>query len=100
MRKVAVIGIGATKIGEHWDKSLRELAGDAILSAMNEAGLDHFDGLYVGNMMASNANQQQHIGTYIADWVGERGKEAMHVESACSSGSAAFRTALMAVGLR
>jgi acetyl-CoA C-acetyltransferase len=97
MRKVAVIGIGATKIGEHWDKSLRELAGDAILSAMNEAGLDHFDGLYVGNMMASNANQQQHIGTYIADWVGQRGKEAMHVESACSSGSAAFRTALMSV---
>ena len=97
MRKVAVIGIGTTKIGEHWDKSLRELAGDAVLSAMNEAGLDRFDGLYVGNMMSSAANQQQHLGTYIADWVGARGKEAMRVESACSSGSAAFRTGLMAV---
>lgn len=97
MQKVAVIGIGCTKIGEHWDKSLRELAGDAILAAMNDAGLEHFDGLYVGNMMSSAANEQQHLGTYIADWVGARGKEALRVESACSSGSAAFRAALLAV---
>jgi len=97
MREVAVIGIGATQIGEHWDKSLRELAGDALLSAMNDAGLDRFDALYVGNMMSSAANQQQHLGTYIADWVGARGKEAMRLESACSSGSAAFRAGLIAV---
>jgi acetyl-CoA C-acetyltransferase len=97
MRKVAVIGIGATKVGEHWDKSLRELAGDAILAAMSEAGLDHFDGLYVGNMMSSVANEQQSLGAYIADWVGARGKEAMRLESACSSGSAAFRAGLLAI---
>jgi acetyl-CoA C-acetyltransferase len=29
MRKVAVIGIGQTKIEEQWDKSLRDLAGEA-----------------------------------------------------------------------
>ena len=97
MRKVAVIGIGATRIDEHWDKSLRELAGDAVLSAMNDAGLDRFDALYVGNMMSSAANQQQHLGTYIADWVGARGKEAIRLESACSSGSAAFRAGVIAV---
>ncbi len=97
MGKVAAIGIGATKVNEHWDKSLRELAGDAVLAAMNEAGIDHLDGLYVGNMMSSAANQQQHLGTYIADWVGMRGKEAIRLESACSSGSAAFRAGLMAV---
>ncbi len=97
MRKVAVIGIGSTKIDEHWDKSLRELAGDAILAAMSDAGLDRLDGIYVGNMMSSAANQQQHLGTYIADWVGARGKEALRLESACSSGSAAFRAALIAV---
>ncbi len=97
MRKVAVIGIGSTKVSEHWEKSLRELAGDAVLAAMGDAGIDHLDGLYVGNMMSSAANQQQHLGTYIADWVGSRGKEAMRLESACSSGSAAFRAGLFAV---
>jgi acetyl-CoA C-acetyltransferase len=97
MREVAVIGIGQTEIGEHWDKSLRELAGEAVLKAMSDAGLDYFDGLYVGNMMSSSANSQQHLGAYIADWVGQRGKEAYRLESACSSGAAAFRAALLAV---
>jgi acetyl-CoA C-acetyltransferase len=97
MREVAVIGIGQTEIGEHWDKSLRELAGEAVLKAMSDAGLDYFDGLYVGNMMSASANSQQHLGAYIADWVGQRGKEAYRLESACSSGAAAFRAALLAV---
>jgi acetyl-CoA C-acetyltransferase len=97
MREVAVIGIGQTEISEQWDKSLKELAGDAVLKAMSDAGLDYFDGLYVGNMMSASANNQQHLGAYIADWVGQRGKEAYRLESACSSGAAAFRSALIAV---
>ena len=97
MREVAVLGIGQTKIDEHWDKSLRELAGDAVLAAMHDAGVQSADALFVGNMMGGSANHQQHLGAYIADWVGLRFREAMHIESACSSGSAAFRSALMAV---
>ncbi len=97
MREVAVIGIGQTKIDEHWDKSLRELAGDAVLSAMQDAGITHLDALYVGNMLSASANSQQNLGTYIGDWIGERGKSAIRLESACSSGAAAFRTALFAV---
>jgi acetyl-CoA C-acetyltransferase len=68
-----------------------------VLKAMSDAGLDYFDGLYVGNMMSASANSQQHLGVYIADWVGQRGKEAYRLESACSSGAAAFRAALLAV---
>jgi acetyl-CoA C-acetyltransferase len=97
MRKVAVIGIGQTNIDEHWDKSLRELAGDAILTAMQDAGITHIDGLFVGNMLSASANKQQHLGAYLGDWIGERGKSAIRLESACSSGAAAFRAALFAV---
>ena len=32
MREVAVIGIGQTKVQENWDKSLRDLAGEAVLA--------------------------------------------------------------------
>lgn len=98
MREIAVIGIGQTKISEHWDKSLRELAGEAILEAMQDAQVTHIDGLYVGNMMSASSNKQQHLGAYLGDWIGERGRAAIHLESACSSGAAAFRTALFAVG--
>ncbi|PKN85172.1 MAG: acetyl-CoA acetyltransferase [Chloroflexi bacterium HGW-Chloroflexi-8] len=97
MREVAVIGIGQTKVDEHWDKSLRELAGIAALSAIQDAGLNQVDALYVGNMMSGSANHQQQLGAYIADWVGLRYAESFKLESACSSGSSAFRTALMAV---
>ncbi len=34
MRDVAIIGVGQTPMGEHWEKSLRHLAHDAILVAM------------------------------------------------------------------
>ncbi len=97
MREVAVIGIGQTKIDEHWDKSLRDLAGDAALSALMDSGLEKVAALYVGNMMSGSANRQQHLGAYIADWIGLRGVEAIRLEAACSSGAASFRTAVMAV---
>ncbi len=97
MRKVAVLGIGQTKIEEHWDKSLRDLAGEAVLSALQDAGLTSVEGIYIGNMMSGSANRQLQLGAYLSDWIGMRFSEAVHLESACSSGAAAFRTALLAV---
>jgi len=97
MREVAVIGIGQTKIDEHWDKSLKDLAGYAILDAVKDAGLNQVEALYVGNMMSASANHQAQLGAYIADWVGLRYAESFKLESACSSGAAAFRTGLLAV---
>ncbi len=97
MRDVAVIGIGQTKIDEHWDKSLRELAGDAALAAMAEAGVTKVSNVYVGNMLSEGANLQAQLGGLIADWIGQRYSEAVKIESACSSGSAAFRAGFLAV---
>ena len=97
MRDVAVIGIGQTKVSEHWYKSLRELAGDAALAAMMEAQTDHVDSIFVGNMLSNVANFQAQLGSMVADWIGQRFTEAMKIESACSSGSAAFRAAYLAV---
>lgn len=97
MREVAVLGIGQTRVDEHWDKSLKELAGDAVLEALKNANLTGAEALYVGNMMSGAANHQQHLGASIADWVGMRYTSAVHIEAVCGSGSAAFRSALMAV---
>jgi acetyl-CoA C-acetyltransferase len=97
MRKVAVIGIGQTTIEEQWGKSLRDLAGEASLAALEDSGLPTVEGIYVGNMMSGSANKQMQLGAYLADWIGARFSEALHLESACSSGAAAFRTALMGI---
>jgi acetyl-CoA C-acetyltransferase len=97
MQEVAVIGIGQTKIDEHWDKSLRELAGDAALAAMIEAQIDRVDSIYVGNMLSEAANMQAHLGSMVSDWIGQRYSEAIKVESACSSGGSAFRAGYLSV---
>lgn len=97
MRDVAIIGIGQTPVEEHWDKSLRHLAHDAIMAALADAGLDHADALYVGNMLSGQLSGQEHLGALIADFVGMRGIEAMKVEAACASGAAALRVGIMAV---
>jgi len=97
MREVSIVGFGQTKVGEHWEKSLRHLAGDAVLAAMEHAGTDRADVLYVGNMLSGELAGQEHLGPLVADFVGLRGIEAIKVEAACASGAAAVRQALVAV---
>ena len=97
MRKVAILGIGQTKIGEHWEKSLREIGGDAAFAAMQDAGVDKVDALFVGNMLSPIVNGQNQLGTFFSDWIGLWKQEAVKIEAACGSGAAAFRAALMAV---
>jgi len=97
MREVAILGIGQTRVDEHWEKSLREVGGEAAFAAMQDAGVEKVDALYVGNMLSGLVSGQNHLGTLIADWVGLWKQEAVKVEAACGSGAAAFRSALMAV---
>jgi acetyl-CoA C-acetyltransferase len=97
MREVAIIGIGQTSVDEHWEKSLKELAGEAVLAALNDANREAADSLYIGNMMSGILSKQENIGGLIADWIGLPGMEAEKVEAACGSGAAAFRAGLMAI---
>ena len=97
MRKVAILGIGQTKIGEHWERSLREIGGDAAFAAMQDAGVEKVDSLFTGNMLSPMVNGQNQLGTFFADWIGLWQQEAVKIEAACGSGAAAFRSALMAV---
>lgn len=97
MREVAIIGIGQVPVDEHWDKSLLELAGEAIFAALADAGRHAAQAIYAGNMLSGSLEKQEHFGTMVADWVGFRGIEAMKIEAACGSGAAAFRMGLIAV---
>lgn len=97
MRPVAILGVGQTKVDEHWDRSLRDLAVEAILHAMRDAGRQEVDGLFVGNMMAGILSAQNNLGPLVADWAGLKAQDAVRVDAACASGAAALRSALMAV---
>lgn len=97
MRQVAIIGIGQTKVDEHWNKSLRELAIEAIGCALADSARESVDGLFVGNMLSGSLARQENLAALIADWVGFKGIETIKVESACSSGGSALRAGIIAV---
>ena len=73
MRKIAIIGIGQTKVHEHWQRSIRDLAGEAIFAALEDANRESVDAIFSGNMLSGLLDQQNNLGAVIADWVGFKG---------------------------
>ncbi len=97
MRQVAIIGIGQTPVQENWEKSIREIAGEAVFAALLDAQYEYVEGIFIGNMLSGMLSKQENLGSLVADWVGLKSIEAFKVEAACGSGAAALRMALMAV---
>ena len=101
MRDVSIIGIGITKFGELWDKSLRQLGLETGLSAISDAGIKSkdIDALYIGNMAAGSTLQQEHVSALMADYCGltDNHIPATRVEAASASGGLALRQAYMAI---
>lgn len=101
MRDVAIIGVGATKFGELWDRSFRSIGIEAGMKAIEDANLSgsEIDGLFIGNMSAGRFINQQHIDALIADYSGMATNHipATRVEAGGASGGVAFREAVMAV---
>ena len=97
MRKAVIIGAGMVPVGEHWKLSLRDIAVEALLNAMDDAGIDKVDSLYVGNMASGSFVEQENLGALIADWAGLGHIPAVKVEAACASGGAAVQEGAKAV---
>src|SRR5512142_928931 len=97
MRDVVIIGAGMTKFGELWGKSIKDIFVEAALRAIEDAGVDHIDSMYVGAMSAGLFVGQEHIGAVMADYLGVTPVPSTHVESACASGGGSFRQAFLEV---
>ena len=91
--KVAVIGMGCTSFGEHWDKSANDMLIDAAYDALADAGL------------APDDIQAYWLGTCASGWAGISLSEPLkiqykpvtRVENFCATGTDAFRNACYAV---
>jgi acetyl-CoA C-acetyltransferase len=86
-----------TRFGELWKQSMRDMFAEAANAALNDAGADHIDSLYVGCMSGGQFVGQEHLGPLMADQLGMSGIPAVHIESACASGGIALRTAFIDV---
>ncbi len=101
LNNVYIIGAGETKFGELWDKSLRNLAVEAGLKAIENAGVysKDIDAIYGANGLAGTINEQENIGALIADFSGlsNEGIPALRVEASTASGAAAVREAYLSI---
>jgi len=99
MRNVAVVGVGQTKFGELWDRSLRELAAEAGNLAITDSSVDkaNVQSLFVGNMAGGKFASQEHIAALVAAQLGVNPIPATRIEAACASGAAAVRQAYISI---
>ena len=97
MRDVAVIGVGMTKWGELWEKSLRTIFDETALLAIEDAGVERIDSMVVGCMSSGLFVGQEHLASLLADSLGRIPIPAARVESACSSGGLALRQGFIEV---
>jgi len=91
MRDVAIIGIGMNKWGELREKPIRDLIAESAHLALNDAGIDKVDAMYIGCMSSGLFTDQEHLGSIGPDYAGLCPTPGVRIESACSSGGAAFR---------
>jgi acetyl-CoA C-acetyltransferase len=93
-QRVAIVGMGHTRFGKSPSTSLGELAAEAGLAAINEAGLNpsEIEMLSVGVASGSMSGQLSPAAS-VADTLGLVGIPVYRSEAACASGSAALRTA-------
>jgi acetyl-CoA acetyltransferase len=96
MRDVYVLGIGMIKFGRYPDREVHELAAEAALLALADAGMTIHDVqlLASGNLLQANAM----IGQRILQQIGQTGIPVVNVSNACATGSTAFREAYISVG--
>lgn len=91
--RVAIIGMGCTKFGEHWDKSAEDLIVEAAYEAFEDAGVepDQIEAAWVGTLTSGVSGQTlsrplklQYI-------------PVTRVENMCATGQDALRNAAFAV---
>lgn len=100
VRDTYVLGVGMTRFGKLLDRSLKDLAYEAVWEAIGDSNIDPHDigAAFVGNAYAGLITGQESIrGQVMLREVGLNRIPIINVENACASGSTAFYLAHGAV---
>ena len=91
--RVAIVGMGCTPFGEHWDKSVDDLLVDATEECFRTSGIskDQIDAFWLGTMGSGVS------GLTLSRPLKIDYKPVTRLENMCATGSEAFRNACYAV---
>ena len=91
--RVAIVGMGCTKFGEHWDRSASDLLVDAVHDAYGSAGVepDNVDAYWLGTTGSGIS------GLTLSEPLKIQYKPVTRLENMCATGSEAIRNAAYAV---
>ena len=91
--QVAIVGMGCTRFGEHFDQSIDDMIIEAAHAAYDSAGIsqDDVDAFWFGTLSSGTS------GLTISKPLKIDYKPVTRVENMCASGSEAFRNAAYAV---
>ena len=86
--RVAIIAMGCTAFGEHWDRSADDLLIEAVTDTTSSAGvtLSDIDAFWLGTYMSGLC------GLSLSRPLRLVGKPVTRVENMCATGSEALRT--------
>jgi acetyl-CoA C-acetyltransferase len=93
MDRVAIVGMGCTSFGEHWDKGADDLLVEAGTEAYRSAGVDQeqVDAYWLGTMGSG------YSGLMLSEALKIPYKPVTRLENMCATGSEALRNAAYAV---
>ncbi len=100
MGNVYVAGTAMTVFGRHLERSLDDLAGEALQGALKDAGCaigDLGSAFYAGMTNGPLQGQISIPGQVVFSKIGIEGIPVFNVENACASGSSAFNLAVQSV---
>lgn len=90
-----IVGADMIKFGRHPDRTPFELAAEAALLALGDAGLSirEVEAVYAG----STFNSASMVAHRVLQLIGQTGAECVNVANACAAGATAVRQAILAV---
>jgi len=93
MTRVGIVGVGHARFGKRSDATIRELAHEAVVPALEDAGITARDlDASVIAIAGEEFAGQGAPAAVVQDYIGLTGKPTFRVEAACATGSAGIRT--------
>jgi len=92
---VWIVGVSMTPFGRFPDRDLLDLAGEATLGALADAGMGIAD---VGMLAAGTVfHANESVGQQLLGQIGQTGIPVYNIANACATGATALRTACLAI---